>query len=48
VVKKRGVDKAIFDNIQALKIAGENKATIIATRHNGRRLALITNIEERK
>ena len=48
VVKKRGVDQAIFDNIQALKIAGENKATIIATRHNGKRLALITNIEERR
>ncbi len=47
VVKKRGVDQAIFENIRALKIAGENKATIIATRHNGRRLALITNIEER-
>ncbi len=46
VVKKRGVDKAIIENIQALKIAGENKATIIATRHNGRRLALITNIEK--
>lgn len=48
VVKKRGVDQAIFDNIKALKIAGENKATIIATRHNGRRIALITNIEARR
>jgi hypothetical protein len=48
VVKKRGIDQAIFDNIQALKIAGENKATVIATRHNGNRLALITNIEQRK
>lgn len=47
VVKKRGVDQATFDNIQSLKVAGENKATIIATRHNGRRVALITNIEKR-
>lgn len=47
VVKKRGVDQAIFDNIRSLKIAGPNKATVIATRHNGKRLALITNIEER-
>ncbi len=47
VVKKRGVDQAIFNNIKALKIAGENTATIIATRHNGRRLALITNIERK-
>ena len=47
VVKKRGVDQATFDNIHSLKIAGENKATIIATRHNGARLALITNIERR-
>jgi len=47
VVKKRGIDQAMFDNIQALKIAGENKATVIATRHNGKRIALITNIEKR-
>ena len=47
VVKKRGVDQTIFDHICALKLAGENEATVIATRHNGIRLALITNTKLR-
>ena len=47
VVKKRGVDQAIFDAICALKLSGENEATVIATRHNAVRLALITNVKLR-
>ena len=48
VVKKRGIDQAIYDNICALKISGENQATVIATRHNGKRIALITNVQRRE
>ena len=47
IVKKRGVEQEVYNQISRLKVAGENRATLIATRHIRRRIALITNIEPR-
>lgn len=48
IVKKRGVEQEVYNQLGRLKVAGENRATIIATRHLRRRLALITNVEPRR
>jgi len=47
IVKKRGVEQEVFNQISRLKVAGENRATVIATRHLMRRIALITNVQPR-
>lgn len=47
IVKKRGVEHEIYNQLGRLKVAGENRATVIATRHLRRRVALITNVEPR-
>jgi hypothetical protein len=47
IVKKRGVEQEIYNQISRLKVAGENRATVIATRHLRRRVALITNVQPR-
>ena len=47
IVKKRGVEQEVFNQISRLKVAGDNRATVIATRHLRRRVAFITNIEPR-
>ena len=48
VVKKRGVEQEIYNQLSRLKVSGENRATVIATRHNRRRIAFITNVWPRK
>jgi len=47
IVKKRGVEQEVYNQISRLKVAGENRATVIATRHLRRRVAFITNIVPR-
>lgn len=47
IVKKRGVEQEIYNQLSRLKIAGENRATVIATRHRRQRIAFITNISPR-
>ena len=47
IVKKRGVEQEVYNQISRLKVAGENRATVIATRHLRRRVAFITNVEPR-
>lgn len=44
VVKKRGIDLNVFQQIEALKLSGDRVATVIATRVAGKRVALITDI----
>lgn len=47
IIKKRGVEQEIFNQLIRLKVAGEHRATVIATRHLRRRIAFITNIVSR-
>ena len=47
IIKKRGVEQEIYNQLGRLKLAGENRATVIATRHLRRRIAFITNVEPR-
>jgi hypothetical protein len=47
IVKKRGVEHEVYNQLSRLKLAGENRATVIATRHLRRRIALITNVQPR-
>lgn len=47
IVKKRGVEHEIYNQLSRLKVSGDNRATIIATRHLRRRVALITNVTPR-
>ena len=45
VIKKRGVDQVLADNIARLKLKGTTKATIMLTRHNkSRRAILVTRM----
>ncbi len=45
IIKKRGVDQVLADNISRLKLSGDQKATIILTRHNkSRRAILVTRM----
>ncbi len=41
VIKKRGVDQVLADNISRLKLSGDQKATIILTRLNKTRRAIL-------
>ena len=45
VIKKRGVDQVIADKVSRLKLTGENKVTMILTRHDkSRRAILVTRM----
>ena len=41
VIKKRGVDQVLADNVARLKLSGDQKATIMLTRHDKRRRAIL-------
>lgn len=41
VIKKRGVDQVLADKVSRLKLSGEGKATIMLTRHDGNRRAIL-------
>ena len=41
VIKKRGVDQVLADKVSRLKLSGQDKATIMLTRHNGNRRAVL-------
>lgn len=46
VLKKRGVDQVIADRIARIKLKGSNKATLVLTRHNSsRRAILVTRLK---
>ena len=45
VIKKRGVDQVLADKVSRLKLDGSEKATIVLTRHNkSRRAILVTRL----
>lgn len=41
VIKKRGVDQVLADKVSRLKLTGDQKATMILTRHNKSRKAIL-------
>ena len=47
VIKKRGVDQVLADNVARLKLKGDEKATIMLTRHDkSRRAILVTRLAQ--
>ena len=47
VIKKRGVDQVLANNVSRLKLTGDQKATIMLTRHDkSRRAIMVTRIAD--
>jgi hypothetical protein len=45
VIKKRGVDQVLADKVSRLKLSGDEKATVILTRHDrARRAVIVTRV----